>query len=154
MLLRLTSTEALARASFAGASVAVAFIGHSVTHAHHDMPRLLIALLALLGVVWGTRRRDLTLGAAVAAQVLVHGGIPTSPHMLAIHAAAVAVAYLLMRNGERIWHALADLCLGRLPRGMVALRAITIAPILRGHDLLVPRLAWPANAMRAPPALA
>ena len=154
MLLRLSSTEAMARASFAGASVAVAFIGHAFTHAHHDMPRTIVALLALLGVVWGTHRRDLTFAAAVGAQTLVHGGIPTSPHMLALHGVALLVAYVLMRNSERIWRVLADLLLARLPGRMVSPKATVTIRILRGHTSIVQFLASCANAMRAPPALA
>lgn len=154
MLLRLSSTQALARASFAGASVAVAFIGHALAHAHHDLPRVLVALLLLLGIVWGTNRRDLTFAGAIAAQFLVHGGIPTSPHMLVIHGAAVAAAYLVMRHSEGIWRALAHLVLGRLPRIAIAPRIARVPRILHGAAIPLIHRSLRSHAMRAPPALA
>ena len=156
MLLRLTPMEAAMRATFAAASVAVAAVGHALgtEHAHHDLPRTLMAMVLLLGVAWGTRRPSRILIAAIAAQLLVHGGVPATAHMVASHLLATIIALLLMAQGERLWALLGDLCLGRLPADPVALPRPTAASMHCG--VRVARSMWLRTTvtLRAPPALA
>ena len=153
MLLRLAPMEAALRASFAVASVAAAAVGHALgaAHVHHDMPRILAAGLLLLGVVWATRRPGRILGAALAAQLLVHGGIPTAGHMALSHAVATLLALLLLTQGERLWALLGNLCLGRLPADPVAVPRPSTAPLRHGVRTACSALLRSSAALRAPP---
>lgn len=155
MLLRLTPGEALGRAAFAAAAVGAAFTGHvAVGHEHCDLAQVIAATLGLIFVSWRTRSIARILAAAIIAQVVVHGGIPTQPHMLLIHAVAASLALALMHRGEDVWRALRSL---RAPR---PLRLLAVPALPNMRVVIVSSEAWPprrpgtAALLRAPPAFA
>jgi len=105
MFLALTPVVAAGRALFAFAVVALSVSGHAVIgHVHVDMSRLGMAFLLLLAVSWRTHDARALLLASIAAQCLVHGGIPmASPTMFALHAIGALAAFILVSRFERVW---------------------------------------------------
>lgn len=139
MLLRLSASEALVRAAFALASVGIAFTGHvALGHAHCDYTQLIAAALGLIFVTWRTRRTSHLMLGAMAAQVVVHGGVPTAVPMLGIHVVSAALALGLMHHSEQIWRAFSALLLPA-PIVLVRVPAIAIAWIC---------IPWRNSAMR------
>lgn len=155
MLLRLTPDEALGRAAFALASVAVAFVGHAALgHGHCDVTQLVLAGFLLLFASWRTRNVPRLFGASIGAQFVVHGGIPTETHMIAIHAAASVVALGLMQHSEQLWHALARVLLPTVPTAGAAPQWRPRALVPVWHNVFTSTIDHLTHPDRGPPALA
>ncbi len=155
MLLRLSASEAMGRAAFALASVGIACTGHvALGHEHCDFSQVVVASLGLIFMSWRTRRTSHLLGAALLAQVVVHGGIPTQLHMLAIHIVAATLALGLMHHSEQIWRALSNVLLPRLPRLSMPVPIATPRIIDVAQKIFIGCTPLRALSLRGPPAFA
>lgn len=155
MLLRLTATEATGRAAFAVASVAVAFVGHATLgHGHCDISQLILAGFLLLFASWRTRRTHHLLMAAIVAQLLVHGGLPSQPHMALLHSGAAVAALALMTLGESAWQALARLLIPALPTSVAVVAPVRITSGTAWRNIFVAAYAHGPHQLRGPPVFA
>ena len=105
MFLALPPVIAAGRAIFAFAVVVLSMSGHaSAGHQHVDLSRVALAFLLLLAAAWRTNDARLLLAASVAAQCLVHGGLPIGNlSMFSMHASGAALAFFLIWQFELLW---------------------------------------------------